>query len=77
MSDETIITMSDGSRWRPSSSRDVVHCINCSNEVDTPAEVASYPDGNCPDCGSPWTGGEKRSTMIQVTMPENMSGGAS
>jgi len=76
MSDETIIIMSDGSRWRPSSSRDVVHCVNCSNEVDTPEEIASYPDGNCPDCGSPWTGGEKRSTMIQVTMPENMSGGA-
>jgi len=76
MSDETIIIMSDGSRWRPSSSRDVVHCVNCTNEVDTPEEIASYPDGNCPDCGSPWTGGEKRSTMIQVTMPENMSGGA-
>jgi predicted RNA-binding Zn-ribbon protein involved in translation (DUF1610 family) len=73
---ETIITLPDGSTWRPSSSRDTVHCVKCSNEVDTPAEIASFPDGNCPNCGSPWTGEENRSTMIQVTMPEGITGGA-
>jgi predicted RNA-binding Zn-ribbon protein involved in translation (DUF1610 family) len=73
---ETIITMADGSKWRPSTSSDTVSCVSCDNEVDTPAEIASYPDGNCPDCGNAWTGGEKRSTMITVTMPQGLSGGA-
>jgi uncharacterized paraquat-inducible protein A len=76
MSDETIITMPDGSTWRPSTSQDTVSCASCDNLVDTPAEIASYPDGNCPVCGSTWTGDEKRSTLITVTMPESMSGGA-
>ena len=39
MNDDTVITMVDGSRWRPSTSRDIVHCATCPNEVDTPAEV--------------------------------------
>ena len=43
---------------------------------DTPEEIASYPDGNCPQCGSTWTGTENRSTMRQVTMPESITGGA-
>ena len=76
MSDGTIISMPDGSKWKPSTSRDVVHCVTCSNEVDTPAEIASYPTGNCPQCGSSWTGEENRSTIIQVTMPESITGGA-
>ena len=52
MSDETIIIMDDGGRFRPSTSVDKIQCHNCDNLVDTPEEVASYPDGNCPDCGS-------------------------
>jgi|TARA_R100000654_G_scaffold67025_1_gene95467 predicted RNA-binding Zn-ribbon protein involved in translation (DUF1610 family) len=71
---DTIITMPDGSRWKPSSSSDTVHCVNCENVVDTPEEVASYPDGNCPDCGQSWTGAEKRSTKITVTAPEAIRG---
>ena len=71
-----IIIMPDGSRWKPSTSTDVVECANCGNLVDTPAEIASYPDGNCPECGNPWTGGENRSTTITVTMPEQISGGS-
>jgi NAD-dependent SIR2 family protein deacetylase len=66
---DTIITMSNGSKWRPSGSVDTVYCVNCENAVDTPEEIASYPDGNCPDCGQSWTGSEKRSTNVQVTMP--------
>lgn len=58
--------------WKPSTSTDTVHCANCNNAVDTPEEIASYPDGNCPDCGQSWTGGEKRSTSIQVTMPDSI-----
>lgn len=69
-----ILIMDDGSRWKPSTSSDTVECVNCNNAVDTPEEIASYPDGNCPDCGESWTGSEKRSTMIIVTMPEQMSG---
>ena len=69
-----ILIMPDGSRWKPSTSSDTVECVNCNNAVDTPEEIASYPDGNCPDCGESWTGGEKRSTLIVVTMPEKMSG---
>ena len=34
---DTIITMADGSRWKPSTSSDTVHCVNCDNAVDTPA----------------------------------------
>ena len=71
---DTIITMPDGSRWKPSSSSDTVHCVNCENVVDTPEEVASYPNGNCPDCGQSWTGAEKRSTKITVTAPEAIRG---
>jgi predicted RNA-binding Zn-ribbon protein involved in translation (DUF1610 family) len=76
MSDETVINMSDGSKWRPSSSQDVVHCVTCGNAVDTPEEIASYPRGSCPQCGTSWTGHENRSTIIQVTMPESITGGA-
>ena len=73
---DTIITMADGSKWKPSTSSDTVHCVNCENAVDTPEEIASYPDGNCPDCGQAWTGSEKRSTSIMVTAPEAISGEA-
>jgi uncharacterized paraquat-inducible protein A len=72
----TILTMPDGSQWKPSTSHDEVHCGTCKNIVDTPAEIASYPDGECPQCGASWTGTEKRSTLIQVTMPESITGGA-
>jgi predicted RNA-binding Zn-ribbon protein involved in translation (DUF1610 family) len=71
---ETIITMNDGSRWKPSTSSDMVHCVSCDNAVDTPEEIASYPDGNCPSCGEAWTGAEKRSTAITVTAPEAIRG---
>ena len=70
-----ILIMPDGSRWKPSTSSDTVECVNCNNAVDTPEEIASYPDGNCPDCGERWTGSEKRSTSIQVTVPEQIAGG--
>ena len=71
---DTIITLPDGSTWRPSSSKDTVSCVNCENEVDTLEEIASYPDGKCPDCGENWTGSESRSTNIQVTAPAQISG---
>mgnify|MGYP003624571560 FL=1 len=70
----TIITLPDGSTWSPSSSTETVSCANCENEVDTPEEIASYPDGNCPDCGESWTGSESRSTNIRVTAPDPISG---
>lgn len=62
--------------WKPSTSSDTVHCENCDNAVDTPEEVLSYPSGNCPQCGNPWTGGERRSTSITVTAPEAVRGEA-
>ena len=71
---DTIITMSDGSTWKPATSVDVVSCASCENKVNTPEEIASYPDGNCPDCGESWTGTEERSTNIKVTAPEGISG---
>ncbi len=76
MTDSTILTMPNGSKWKPSTSLDKVHCVHCNNVVDTTAEIASYPDGKCTECGSSWTGEEKRSTIIQVTMPESITGGA-
>lgn len=73
---DTILIMDNGSKWKPSSSTDTVHCVNCDNAVDTPEEMASYPDGNCPDCGESWTGAERRSTSITVTAPEAILGEA-
>ena len=73
---DTILTMSNGSKWRPSSSVDTIQCHNCGNLVDTPEEVATYPDGNCPDCGESWTEETKRHTAITVTAPEAISGEA-
>jgi len=75
MSGETIITMPNGKQYLPSTSRDIVHCATCDNEVDTPEEIASYPDGNCPQCSNPWTGAEKKSTAITVTAPAPAGGG--
>jgi predicted RNA-binding Zn-ribbon protein involved in translation (DUF1610 family) len=72
----TIIQMPDGSRWKPSTSSDKVHCKHCGNAVDTPEEILSYPNGNCPDCGQSWTGSERRSTSITVTAPEAVRGEA-
>lgn len=73
---DQILTMPNGSRWKPSSSSDTVKCVNCDNLVDTPEEISSYPNGNCPDCGQSWTGSENRSTTIQVTVPEEIAGGS-
>jgi len=71
---DTIITMADGSKWRPAQSSDTIKCVSCDNLVDTPAEVASYPSGTCPNCNSPWTGVEQRHTSIVVTAPESIQG---
>ena len=76
MSDEHSIVLGNGTKWKPATSSDTVHCVNCDNAVDTPEEVATYPDGNCPDCGESWTGAERRSTSISVTAPEAISGEA-
>jgi len=73
---DTIITMADGSKWKPSTSSDTVHCVNCDNAVDTPEEIATYPTGNCPDCGESWTGKERRRTSITVAAAEAISGEA-
>jgi predicted RNA-binding Zn-ribbon protein involved in translation (DUF1610 family) len=62
--------------WLPATTQDLVECVNCGNQVDTPEEVATYPSGDCPDCGNSWTGSEKRSTIIQVTAPQALGGGA-
>ena len=74
MSDETIIKLMDGTTWRPSTSEEKLQCHHCDNLVDTPEEVASYPDGNCPDCGRSWTAETKRHTKITVTMPQALGG---
>ena len=76
MSDDTVIIMDDGSKWSPSTSTEHIKCASCDNLVDTPAEIASYPNGNCPNCGNSWTGTEEKGTLIQVTMPTSLSGGA-
>lgn len=74
MSENTVIVMSDGSRWSPSTSRSIIKCNSCENLVDTPQEILSYPSGNCPDCGNPWTGSESKSVEIQVTVPYSLNG---
>ncbi len=76
MNEETINTIMDCSKWKPSTCEDKLQCHHCYNLVDTPEEVASYPDGNCPDCGKAWTAETKRHTKITVTAPEAISGEA-
>lgn len=72
----TIIRTPNGSEWLPATSVDLVHCANCGNAVDTPEEQATYPDGNCPDCGQTWTGSEGRGVRITVTAPAPIAGRA-
>jgi predicted RNA-binding Zn-ribbon protein involved in translation (DUF1610 family) len=74
MTDQTVIQMVDGSKWSPSTSSDKVHCVNCGNIVDTPEEIASYPNGKCPECGEPWTGAERKDVSISVTVPQQLGG---
>jgi Zn finger protein HypA/HybF involved in hydrogenase expression len=66
---DTILTMSNGSKWKPSKSSDTVHCVNCDHAVHTPEETSS-----CPSCGQSWTGAERRSTSITVTAPAPLGG---
>lgn len=74
MSETTIIKTPNGSEWLPATSVPVVHCSSCGNAVDTPEEEATYPDGNCPDCGNAWTGAENKGVKISVTAPKQISG---
>lgn len=74
MSETFLITTPDGNQWLPSTSTHIVECVHCGNDVDTPEEVESYPNGNCGDCGKPWLGTEKRHMFIKVTMPKALSG---
>lgn len=71
---DTIITMKNGKQYSPVKSIIFMHCQACENVVDTPEEIASYPDGYCPDCGNLWTGKESRSTSIAVTSPDPLTG---
>jgi len=57
-------------------SEDTVFCNNCSCVFIQNPALSSYQTEKCPDCGNSWTGDEKRSTMIEVTMPTALSGGA-
>tara|TARA_E500000318_G_scaffold106034_3_gene113586 strand:+ start:2032 stop:2256 length:225 start_codon:yes stop_codon:yes gene_type:complete len=68
------ITMPNGTVWTPSTSTEVVHCEHCGNAVDTPEEIQSYPEGNCPDCGNNWHGAERKDTTIVVTQPQQLGG---
>lgn len=74
MSDATIIRAPNGSEWSPATSVPMVHCANCGNAADTPEEEATYPDGQCPDCGQPWTGAEGKGVKIAVTAPAPVRG---
>jgi uncharacterized paraquat-inducible protein A len=66
--------MPNGSQWLPSTATETVKCVTCDNVVDTANEIASYPDGNCPNCDNPWTGNERQDAVICVTMPQAISG---
>jgi len=58
----------------PARSVDHIKCATCDNLVDTPEEIASYPDGRCPQCRNPWTGQEQRHTYITVATITPMGG---
>lgn len=58
----------------PAKSVDHIQCATCDNLVDTPEEIASYPNGRCPQCHYPWTGDEQRHTYITVATITPMGG---
>ena len=65
---DTIFYMADGSKWKPATSSDTVHCTNCGcDSQDCHGET-------CPECNTSWTGGENRSTSVMVTAPEAILG---
>ena len=72
---ETILTMDNGSQWTPVKTTESIGCASCDNIVDTPEEVASYPNGNCPQCGNTWTGAESKHVQVFVASPEPIGGG--
>jgi uncharacterized paraquat-inducible protein A len=74
MTDEPL-TMPNGAQYLPATTRESKSCTNCDNIVDTPEELLSYPSGNCPQCGNPWTGAEPHNVEITVTMPVALGGG--
>jgi len=57
-------------------SQDVIHCRDCDEAVEIPYGFLPYAQERCPRCGASWTGLEKRSTMVNVSMPESITGGA-
>jgi DNA-directed RNA polymerase subunit RPC12/RpoP len=68
--------MSDTDGWKHSKNYDTVYCAHCGNAVDVTEKEEACPGGLCPKCGSSWTGAQKRSTMVMVTMPVAITGGA-
>tara|TARA_R110000796_G_scaffold154075_2_gene270697 strand:- start:155 stop:334 length:180 start_codon:yes stop_codon:yes gene_type:complete len=57
-------------------SKDSIFCTKCSYVLTVNTQLDLPVTENCPQCGNFWTGEEKRSTMIEVTMPIALSGGA-
>ena len=68
----SMVVMPDGGRWLPATSNETVKCEHCGNL--SAFSKKSYPDGNCPVCGNPWTGKERQDAVICVTMPQAISG---
>lgn len=73
---EKVITMPVGGAESPATSEDIVHCRDCDEAVSIPYGFFPYAQERCPRCGASWTGLEKRSTMVNVSMPESITGGA-
>ncbi len=61
--------------WDQKRDQDIVECVNCQHKEEIKNAASSYPDGKCPKCSCSWTGGEKKSTIINITMPDDMKGG--
>lgn len=57
--------------------RTYVRCSCCNAKIDHLELISSASsESNCPRCGSPWTGNETRSTIVMVTTPQGITGGA-
>jgi len=54
---------------------DNIFCGTCNNNAVLPAEHITFEGETCPQCGSSWTGDEKQSTIVEVTMPDSITGG--
>jgi len=52
-----------------------VLCLTCENDAVLEAHLTALEGEVCPECGCSWTKENKQSTIVEVTMPDSITGG--